>query len=113
MTFLREAYFVKYLESIAIGVNFKDSTINATEMAEASLSIIDLVTSGVTSLEENPVPPVVIIKSTLTTSDQFTSVSSNKLKLILKTWRFKLYNETNNQIQYKNKSLSQTNLDLE
>jgi hypothetical protein len=55
----------------------------------------------------------VIIKSTLIISDQFTSVSSNKLKLILKTWRFKLYNETNNQMQYKNKSLSQINLDLE
>lgn len=70
----------EYLESIAIGVTFSDSTVNATEIAVVSLSNIDFVASGVTSREENPVPPVVIIKSTLITSHQFSSVSSKILR---------------------------------
>ena len=60
----------KNLDSIAIGVFFRDSVIIAIAIPKASFSITWRVASGVTSLFENPVPPVVKTKSTLTSSDQ-------------------------------------------
>ena len=60
-----------YLDNIAIGVFVKDSVIIAIVNPIVSLVITSLVASGVTSLLENPVPPVVTTKSSFSSSVQF------------------------------------------
>lgn len=57
-------YIIFYLDNIAIGVIFKLDISMAVIIPEASLWIISFVASGVTSLLENPVPPIVKMTST-------------------------------------------------
>lgn len=60
---------------MAIGVICKLELIIARDKPGASFCIIFFVASGVTSLEENPVPPVVKITFMFDSSDQSLSVS--------------------------------------
>ena len=61
---------IVYLDSIAIGVTSSDLLSIARTSPGQSLSIRRFVASGVTSLSENPVPPVVRITLTCATSAQ-------------------------------------------
>jgi hypothetical protein len=60
----------KYLDRVANFVIFNDSIKIVFGMLGISLSRISLVASGVTSRDDNPVPPVVTIKSNLRLSHQ-------------------------------------------